>query len=299
VKAIPAFERAVAEQERAVSAAKDVNEYKVFLTVHLENLGEEYVDLGRVDEGLRHYLRALGIRQELHRAHPGSREYALDLATALSTLGAIQRHAGQAAAALQSLTQARELLEQLASARAGDAATSGRLGMALTQEAVALAEEQKPQLALPLLARARDLLTPLGTAAKANPEDRERLSEALWQISRLDRASGNSAEADRIDPERLALWKGRPAAELAAVALKEASRATLIGYGKTPVSERAKAVRKLDLDLAAADLRLAISHGFTDLALIRSHPNSAFLLEREDLKALITGLEARGRPSPP
>ena len=112
VKAIPAFERAVAEQERAVSAAKDVNEYKVFLVVHLENLGEEYVDLGQVDVGLPHYLKALAIRQELKRAHPGSREYALDLATALATIGAVKLHAGQVAPA------------QLAHARRGSCSKS-------------------------------------------------------------------------------------------------------------------------------------------------------------------------------
>jgi serine/threonine protein kinase len=299
VKAIPAFERAVAEQERAVSEAKDVNEYRGYLSIHLDNLGEEYVDLGQVETGLSHYLRALGIRRELHRVYPGNREYTVDLATALSTISAIQRHAGQADAARVSLTQARELLEQLASAHAGDAAIAGRLGIALTQEAVATAEEQTPQAALPLLSRARDLLAPLGSTAKANPEDRDRLSEALWHLARLERSVAKSAEADRIDTERVQLWKGRPAAELAGVALKEASRATLIGYGKTAVPERGNAVRELDLDLAAADLRLAISRGFADLGLLRSHPDSAFLFERKDLKALIRGLEAPSRPSQP
>jgi eukaryotic-like serine/threonine-protein kinase len=299
VKAIPEFQRAVAEQERAVSASKDVNEYKVYLAVHLDNLGEEYVDLGQVDEGLQYYMKALAIRRELHRAHADSREYALDLTTALLTIGAIERQAGRATAARKSLTEARELLESLAAARPLDAAISGRLGMALTREAVADAEERNAQAALSLLARARDLLTPLVSAAKPNPEDRERLSEALWQLSRLDRAAGKSAEADRLGAERLALWKRRPAAELAALALKEATRAILIGYGKTPIPERAQAIRDLDLDLAAADLRLAISQGFTDLALIRSNPDSAILIEHDDLKALIKGLEAAGWPSQP
>jgi hypothetical protein len=140
-------------------------------------------------------------------------------------------------------------------------------------------------------------LTPLESAPRANPENREGLSEALWQLSRIDRALDNFPDADRFEAQRAALWRGRPAADIAALALKEVSRATLIGYGKTPIPDRAKAVRALDLDLAAADLRLAISGGLTDLTLIRSHPDSAFLLERDDLKALFKGLEAPGGPS--
>ncbi|HLN30630.1 MAG TPA: protein kinase [Gemmataceae bacterium] len=305
-KAIPAFRRAVAEQERAVAgqeravpASKDISDYRGYLSNHIENLGEQYVDLGQVDEGFPHYLRALRLRKDLHLARPENREYALELSQALSKLAAVQRHAGRGGAARESLTQARELLEQLAATHSSDAAISGRLGTALTDEAVALAEEQKPEAALPVLARALDLLTPLGSAAKAKQEDRERLSEALWQLARIDRAIGKSADAVPIDAQRSALWKGRPAAELAALALKEGTRATLIGFGKTPISERAKLVRELDLDLAAADLRLAISQGFTDLAMLRSHPDSAVLLQRSDLKSLIKGLEARDRTSQP
>jgi len=299
IKAMPAFLRAVAEQERAAALSKDVNEYKVYLSVHLENLGEQYVDLGRVDEGLPHYQRALRLLKELHLVHPGNREYALGLIEALFMIGAVQRHAGHAGPARESLTPARELLEQLAAAHPGDAAISGRLGMALTREAVSLAEEQKPEAARALLARAVDILTPLGSPAKADPEDRERLSEALWQLARIERAFGKSAEAVPIDEQRLTLWKGRPAAELAALALKEASRSMLIGYGKTPIPQDAKPARDRDRDLAAADLRLAITQGFTDLAMIRSHPDSAALLERDDLKSLMKGLEAPDRAPQP
>ena len=47
--------------------------------------------------------------------------------------------------------------------------------------------------------------------------------------------------------------------ELITLALKETSRAVLIGYGRTDVSERGKAVRELDLDQAAANLQLAFA----------------------------------------
>jgi serine/threonine-protein kinase len=298
-KAIPAFERAVAEAERAGAASKDVNEYKVFQSVDLENLGEQYLDLGQIDEGLTHYRKALGIREHLHTVRPENREYSLDLAQALSRIGAIQRHADRAGAARASLARARDLLETLAAAHVGDAAISGRLGAALTDEGVAVAEEQKPQTALPLLARAIEMLTPLGTAATARPDDRERLSEALWHLARIQRALGHPVDAARADAERQSLWKGRPAHELAELALKEAARASLIGYGKSLIPNRARSIRDGDLDLAASDLRLAISHGFSNLAMLRSHPDASLLLAREDLRPLIKSLEAAKRPAAP
>ena len=49
-----------------------------------------------------------------------------------------------------------------------------------------------------------------------------------------------------------------PPEALVDLALKETSRAVLIGYGRTDVSEQGKAVRELDLDQAAGNLQLAI-----------------------------------------
>ncbi len=295
LKALPAFHRAVAEQERAVALSNDVNEYKVFLSIQLDNLGEQYIDLGEVDEGLGYYLKALRIREALHLVHPGNREYALDFIQAGATVGAIQRHAGRVGAALESFTRARELLEQLAAAHPGDAAIAGRLGTALTHEAVALAEEPKSETALNLLARAVDILTPLGAPAKADREHRERLSEALWQSARVHRAFGKSADAVRIDAQRVALWRDRPPGELVALALKETSLAALIGYGKTPVPRIAVSARELDLDLAASNLKLAIARGFRDFRMVQSHPDSQLLLSRADLKLLFMDLAMPAR----
>jgi len=298
-QAIHPFEQAVAEQDRAVATSKDVNEYKVYLSKDLENLGEQYVDLGQVDRGLQHYERALRIRTELQRVHSANRGYVLELAEALTKIGAILRHAGRAVTARESLAQARQLLEHLPAAEpAGpdDAARSGLLGAALADEAVAFAEEQKPEAALHSLARAVDILTPLGGSATASPEDRERLSEALWQLARVDQARGKADDAAGIDAQRIALWKGRPAADLARLALKEAGRATVIGYGKASATEQAQSIRDRDLELAASHLRLAFSQGFTDLAMLRSDQDSSVLLERDDVKSLIKGIEAPERP---
>jgi serine/threonine-protein kinase len=50
-QAIPAFQKAVAEQQLAGRTERGTMQLKVYLENHLDNLGEQYVDLGRVAEG--------------------------------------------------------------------------------------------------------------------------------------------------------------------------------------------------------------------------------------------------------
>ena len=245
----------------------------------LDNLASQHLRLGEIDEALKHSEKAIGIRRQLHAGSPGSRKHALNLVQAISHLGAIQRQAGRVAAARASFASARELLEKHAAAHPYDTAIPGLLGGALTDEAVAIAEEQTPETARPLLARAIEILTPLGSTPAARPDDRERLSEVLWQSARIDRAIGSSPSAASADARRLALWKLRPPAELANLALKNLARATLIGYGRSPVPDQLRPIRDRDLDLAASDLHLAFANGFNNLAMLRSHPDASLLLD--------------------
>ncbi len=57
----------MAEQQLAVDKAKEVDEYRGYLANHLDNLGEQFVDLGRVAEGLPLYRRSLQIFRDLKR----------------------------------------------------------------------------------------------------------------------------------------------------------------------------------------------------------------------------------------
>jgi hypothetical protein len=100
-----------------------------------------------------------------------------------------------------------------------------------------------------------------------------------------------SDEADGVDAQRVAIWRDRPPAELASLALKQTSRAALIAYGKPTGSPTADLVRELDLGQAATSLRDAIANGFTDLRMLKSHPDAALLLSRDDVKSAIRGLE--------
>ena len=75
-EALARFEQAVAEQQLAVDHTKDADSYRLYLANHLTNLGEQYVDLGRVGEGLSIYRRSERIRRDLSAAHPDDRTYA-------------------------------------------------------------------------------------------------------------------------------------------------------------------------------------------------------------------------------
>ena len=95
-----------------------------------------------------------------------------------------------------------------------------------------------------------------------------------------------NAAADKIDAERLALWEGQPAEELANLALAQTSSGRPDWLRQDPSRRQGRSVRDLDLDLAAANLKLAITRGFTDMPMLRSRPESPILLERDDIKPL-------------
>ena len=298
-EAIPAFQQAVAEQELAIAKSKDVDLYKEYLWNHVENLAEQYVDLGHVAEGMRHYARAIELRRQLSAAHPENRQYVLDLATALTTVGIVERHDGAPGAARDSFTQARTILERWLATAPGDAALQGRLAAVLDQEANTLADLGQPEAARLRLERAVALFRSRPERASSDNdgiEVRQWYSEALWDLTRVLRAMKRPAEATAADAERAALWKSRPAIESVDLAFKQLERANVIGYGATPVSEQARTVRELDLDQAAANLQLAIARGFRDLRMLRSHPDSPVLLSRKDVKLLIMDMSFPDRP---
>jgi serine/threonine protein kinase len=289
LEAIPAFEKAVNEQELAIARSPDDSDYKILRSNHLENLGEQYIDLGQVERGLPYYKQAIEIRQQLCAAYPEKREYLFDFTDALSMLGHIQRHGGDSVAAAESFATARAALERVVTV---DATLRGRLGAILTALAAALEDQKKTGDALILLRRAVETLSHLDQDLVADDKARERKSEALWELARVLRAAGEPGQAEESDVKRKGLWKNQPPAKLAALALRETTQAVLIGYGKSPIDDRARSVRELDLDQAAASLRLAISLGFNDLPMLKQNPDSWALLARADLQTLIKYMES-------
>jgi tetratricopeptide (TPR) repeat protein len=287
-KAIAAFVHAVKEQENAIDRSPDDNTYKAFLCMHLENLAEQYLDLGSSSDALRYCNLALEVRRKLDIEHPKHRDYARALADVLSKIGTIQRHSGESVPALESFAGARRVVEKFLTTAPDDPEMRGRLGAAFTRDAWIQSDLNQTDDALRSLERAMNELRPLSKLPSGEGGGREWLTEALQERTRILRSLNKNDEADNVDAERLELWKGRPK-ELAALALTQAGRAALIGYGRLPdPPEKGKAARSLDL--AATNLKLAIAQGFADLPMLRSDFDAAILLERDDVKSLLMDL---------
>jgi eukaryotic-like serine/threonine-protein kinase len=282
VEAIPAFQKAVEQQEIAAKLAPDDVEYKLYLVNHLENLGEQYVDLTRAAEGMPYYLRAIEVRRQLWDEHPDKEEHSRDLQKALEALGNIARRAGDPVAARQYYGQARATVESSA-----DGLSQRTRSIAAIQALIGLtfADLGKWQDALGALEQSTATFRVLTTTDTADPEVRGWISEVLWERARVLRELGRLAEAAQLDKERVRLWAGVPATELVSLALNEAGRVRVIGYGTRTLPPQAARVRELDLDVACAHLNIAVAQGFTDVQLVRSHPDGALLLERAEVRS--------------
>jgi tetratricopeptide (TPR) repeat protein len=322
-EALAAFEKAVAEQQLAVDVAKENDDYRAYLANHLDNLGEQFVDLGRAGEALSLHRRAVEIFRDLTAAHPEQRSHLLECLKSMIRLGTVDRLEGDSVAALESFTAARTIVERRSSAAPEDPALRVMLGAVLDREATALldqglAEEAQSRLerALVLLRREtdratsgqenahirqsrQDVLHVLGlepATATVGFAERWCCSEALANLARVLRAKKLFAEAGAADAQRAVLWKRHPPSELVDVALRQLDGALVIGLGKTPVSDRARAVRELELAKAADSLGLAVTEGFNDLRKIRSHPGLQFLLARKNLEVLFMDMAFPAQP---
>ncbi len=91
------------------------------------------------------------------------------------------------------------------------------------------------------------------------------------------------------------MWNACSPDELVTLALKETSRAVLIGYGKTDVSERAKpfANSTWTRPRPTYDWPLPRFYGPNRL---KAHPDAPFLLSRDDVKSAIAGLKSSEPP---
>ncbi len=301
-EAMACFAEAIKQEEIAIDNARDAAEVKQHLCYFLDNLGEQYIKLGRPTDGIPYYERALRLSRELSVAHPQNRDDAIELVKRLVALGNIRRHEGIPADARPLFAEAQSMVERMLSPSPSDPTLKIWLAVALDNEANALMDQGHAQQARPLAERAAapfreksDRPTP---AAELTFE-RETRSEVLWDLARALRALKLSADANQVDSERLELWKSCSPDDPVALALKETSRAVLIGFGRTQVSDRAKLVRNLDLDQAAENLRLALERGFKDIDRLKSHPDSSFVLSRDNLKTAITRLDAARQPNSP
>jgi eukaryotic-like serine/threonine-protein kinase len=319
--AIRHFDRAIREQQLAMAKNPSAVAYKQNLSNHLDNLGEQYVDLGRPDEGLAKYLEEIQILRELSRTQPDDQNATIDLVKAIFTLGTIKRHLGDASAAEQMFADARTILERSLKVKPEDNALKLQVAVALDKEADAMADRGQTGKAKELLERAAAIFREVagraaagndlalerawrgdtlfnfrdvaGRAAPGKDLARERAwrSETLWDLGRVLRDLKQVTEAEQIEAERLELWKAGSADELVALANLHLSEATLIAFGKFLLSPQGAAVRELDLNQAANELKLAVERGCKDLGKLKSRPEWHFLQSRVDGIAAVKTLE--------
>ena len=120
VRALPAFERARDELDRAVADVPESDPYKSELIEILQNLGEQYADLGTPEAGLPYYRRAVLVRRQLLAARPLDRDRNLVLADQLALLADGRAPCRRSGARRQrSYADAVAALKPLASAAAG------------------------------------------------------------------------------------------------------------------------------------------------------------------------------------
>ena len=251
-------------------------------------------------DGLPHYERALRISRELSGAHPESRDHALELVKRLVALGNIRRHEGVPLEARPLFAEAKLIVDRLLGPAPGEPTLKTWLAVVLDNEANTMMDQDQAEKARPLLERAAALFRQKPTvqhppARSASSGRHEAKSSGTSPVS-CAHSSSPQRQAESMRNESVC---GAPAhrTNWSTLALKETSRAVLIGYGRTDVSERGKAVRELDLDQAADNLQLAIVRGFKDLNRLKAHPDAPFLLSRDDVKSAIAGLESSEPPT--
>ena len=182
-------------------------------------------------------------------------------------------------------------------AEAEDSELQGQLARVLERQAGALDDLGQSEDAMGLLNQAVKLARASLKTAEDGKKPREYLSEALWNRARLLQERGQQKDASQLDDERIALWKERPVTDLVDLAARLAVRADIIGYGGTTISPAGQKVRRLDRNQAAANLRLAFTRGFKDLARLKANLDIIPLLDRQDLKPLVDGLFLPDKPS--
>jgi serine/threonine-protein kinase len=283
------LKKARLHEEQAVADVPESDRYKVYLAGILPNLGDQYLRLGRVDEGLPCFREAVAVRRRILDHALKDRDRILAVVDQLALLGTVERHAGHPVEAERAYAEAVAVLEPLA-AGANDPAVRLRQAHLVMGEGLTAANQGRQAQALTKLRRALELLTPPGSTASTDPMARRRLTEALWYCSRFLQSSDDREEAGRMEARRKAVWNDRPPVDLADLAMEEAVESATIGPGPSFDDAAVAAVRRLDLDLAAENLRTAIELGFRDFATLRKKHDSAPLLAHPAVRPLIDDL---------
>ena len=201
-EAIAPFEAACQEQEIAVAKSKGDRKYRQFLAQHLENLGEQYVDLGQAPEGLEYYEKALRIRDDLYRDSPDDRLPRWNSSTRSSRSAGSSSTPGSSPGLAVPASGPVSYWKPRMAQNAEERDLGLRLASTLLLEANVLAASDKPKQAQAPLEHALGWLRTRVSAAADDLQAREKFSEALWDMSVLSTTLGDLKRAKEASEQR-------------------------------------------------------------------------------------------------
>ena len=173
-KAIPAFEKAVKEQENAIDritgSTTSTRRFFAFTWKTSASNTSTWVPSRMPCVLTIGHSRSAGNSMTTTRKY---RAYARDLADALSKIGTIQRHAGDPTAALKSFLEARTVVEKFLTTAPDDPEMQGRLGAAFIRDAWIQSDLNQTDDALQSLQLAIDVLRPLSKLPPGEAEGRD------------------------------------------------------------------------------------------------------------------------------
>jgi serine/threonine-protein kinase len=294
--ALQTLQRSVEIHRRVAMENPQVPEYQKELGAGLINCGYFLERAGRAAESMPLYNEARDLYERLIRDHPDVADYRYLLSRLFRNIASLHEKSGRIDEALRAARNSRDLLEGVVRDHPEDlnfqynlAWAMGWIGDFYRQRTDRHAES------IPYYRRQIELLERL---ARENPEVRTyplALANSYCYLGQALRRVGQEPEALDVSRKALALFERIDAEGLAKpydlACIRSLSSDLVKSTGKGPAAaERSRHLANQAMDA----LRQAVNGGYRDLAWIEIDADLGPLRSRDDYKALIAEIKAKG-----
>jgi len=297
--ALRTMQRSVEIRRRVAMENPQVPEYRKELGTGLMNCGYLLERIGRAAESMPLYNEARDLYERLIRDHPDVADYRYRLSGVFRNMGSLHEKSGRIDEAFKAAGNSRDLLEGVVRDHPEDlnfqyslAWTMGWIGEFYHRRTNRQAE------AIPYHRRSIELFERL---VRENPGVRTyplSLANGYCYLGQVLRQVGQEPEAWDVSRKALALFERIDAEGLAKpydlACIRALSSDLVRSTGKDPAA--AERSRRL-ADQAMEALRQAVNGGYRDLAWIEIDADLDLLRSRDDYKALIAEIKAKGASS--
>jgi serine/threonine-protein kinase len=297
--ALRTMQRSVEIRRRVAMENPQVPEYQKELGTGLFNCGYLQERTGRAAESMPLYNEARALYERLIRDYPDVADYRYRLSGVFRNMGSLHEKSGRVDEAFKAAGNSRDLLEGVVRDHPEDlnfqyslAWTMGWIGDFYRQRTDRQAE------AIPYYRRSIELFERL---VRENPEVRTyplSLANGYCYLGQVLRHAGQEPEASDVSRKALALFERIDADGLAKpydlACIRSLSSDLVRSTGKDPAA--AERSRRL-ADQAMEALRQSVNGGYRDLAWIEIDHDLDPLRSRDDYKALIAEINAKGASS--